>query len=64
MPLAAAALQFPLGHKIVAAVIPGAISTEQVRQNLAAFSHQIPADLWAELKHEKLIREDAAVPSR
>jgi D-threo-aldose 1-dehydrogenase len=62
VPLPAAALQFPLGHPIVAAVIPGAISTRQVEQNLAAFNHSIPADLWAELKHEKLIRGDAPVP--
>jgi len=38
---------------IVASVIPGAISRAQVAQNLAAFNHPIPADLWAELKHEK-----------
>jgi D-threo-aldose 1-dehydrogenase len=63
-PLAAAALQFPLGHPIVASVIPGAISRAQVAQNLAAFSHPIPADLWAELKHEKLLRVDAPVPAR
>ena len=30
--------------------------------NIAAFSHPIPADLWAELKHEKLIRADAPAP--
>ena len=63
VPLAAAALQFPLGHPIVASVIPGAISRRQVEMNLAAFKHPIPADLWAELKHEKLIREDAPVPA-
>jgi len=63
-PLAAAALQFPLGHPIVASVIPGAISRAQVAQNLAAFRHPIPADLWAELKHEKLLRADAPVPLR
>jgi len=63
-PLAAAALQFPLGHPIVASAIPGAISRAQVAQNLAAFSHPIPADLWAELKHEKLLRADAPVPTR
>jgi D-threo-aldose 1-dehydrogenase len=63
-PLAAAALQFPLGHPIVASVIPGAISRAQVAQNLAAFSHPIPGDLWAELKHEKLLRADAPVPTR
>ncbi len=64
VPLAAAALQFPLGHPIVASVIPGAIATKQVEQNLAAFNHPIPADLWAELKHEQLIRGDAPVPKR
>ena len=63
-PLAAAALQFPLGHKIVASVIPGAVSKAQVDMNLAAFNHRIPPDLWAELKHEKLIRADAPTPSR
>jgi D-threo-aldose 1-dehydrogenase len=63
-PLAAAALQFPLGHPIVAAVIPGAISRAQVAQNLAAFNHPIPPDLWAELKQESLIRADAPVPNR
>jgi D-threo-aldose 1-dehydrogenase len=47
-PLAAAALQFPLGHPIVASVIPGAITVKQVEQNLAAFRHPNPADLWAE----------------
>jgi D-threo-aldose 1-dehydrogenase len=62
VPLAAAALQFPLGHPIVASVIPGAISVKQVEQNMAAFRHPIPADLWAELKHENLLRKDAPVP--
>lgn len=63
VPIAAAALQFPLGHPIVASVIPGAVSRQQVAQNVAAFTHPIPADLWAELKHEKLIRADAPVPA-
>jgi D-threo-aldose 1-dehydrogenase len=63
VPLPAAALQFPLGHKIVASIIPGAISRAHVEKNLAAFRHPIPADLWAELKHEKLIRADAPVPA-
>jgi D-threo-aldose 1-dehydrogenase len=64
VPLAAAALQFPLGHPIVASVIPGAISRMQVAQNLAAFNHEIPSELWAELKHEGLVRADAPVPTR
>jgi D-threo-aldose 1-dehydrogenase len=62
VPLAAAALQFPLGHHSVAAVIPGAVAPGQVKRNVAAFRHPIPADLWAELKHEGLLRADAPTP--
>ncbi len=62
VPLAAAALQFPLGHPAVAAVIPGAIGPTQVQRNVASFQHPTPAALWAELKHEGLLREDAPVP--
>lgn len=62
VPLAAAALQFPLGHPAVASVIPGSFHPEQVARNVVAFSHPIPADLWAELKHEGLLRADAPVP--
>jgi len=60
--LPAAALQFPLGHPSVAAVIPGAIAPSHVARNVAAFRCDIPADLWAELKHEGLLREDAPTP--
>lgn len=63
VPLAAAALQFPLGHPSVASVIPGASRPAQVERNLAAFRHPIPADLWAELKAEGLLRPDAPVPA-
>jgi D-threo-aldose 1-dehydrogenase len=62
-PLAAAALQFPLGHRAVASVIPGASSPAQAERNVAAFTHPIPVELWAELKHEGLLREDAPVPA-
>ncbi|MBA3236261.1 MAG: aldo/keto reductase [Chloroflexi bacterium] len=63
VPLAAAALQFPLGHPSVASVIPGASSPAQQARNIEAFSHPIPADLWTELKHEGLLRADAPVPA-
>jgi D-threo-aldose 1-dehydrogenase len=63
VPLAAAALQFPLGHPSVASVIPGARSAAHVERNATAFRHPIPADLWAELKAEGLLREDAPVPA-
>jgi len=63
VPLAAAALQFPLGHRSVASVIPGASGPAQQARNVAAFQHRIPADLWSELKHEGLLRADAPVPA-
>lgn len=63
VPLSAAALQFPLGHPAVASVIPGAFHPDQVERNVAAFRHPIPADLWAELKQEGLLRADAPVPA-
>ena len=63
VPLPAAALQVPLGHPAVAAVIPGAFHPDQVRRNVAAFQHAIPADFWAELKAEGLLRADAPVPA-
>jgi len=62
VPLATAALQFPLHHPLVASVIPGAFSPEQVRQNVANMRHDIPDALWVELKAEKLIRADAPTP--
>jgi D-threo-aldose 1-dehydrogenase len=62
VPLLAAALQFPLHHPLVAAIIPGAVSPEQVLSNVAALRQPIPADLWAVLKAEGLLRADAPVP--
>jgi D-threo-aldose 1-dehydrogenase len=63
VPLAAAALQFPLAHPAVASVIPGPNSAEQVQLNAAAARHLIPADLWRELVAEGLVRADAPTPS-
>ena len=63
VPLAAAALQFPLGHASVASVIPGASRPDQVQRNVIAIEHPIPGALWAELKAERLLRQDAPVPA-
>lgn len=60
--LAAAAIQFPLGHPVVGAIVPGAVRPEEVLANIALMTTAIPADLWAELKHEGLLRRDAPVP--
>jgi D-threo-aldose 1-dehydrogenase len=61
--LGAAALQFPLGHPTVAAVIPGPESVPHVHSNLDLMREPIPSDLWAELKSEGLLRADAPTPS-
>jgi D-threo-aldose 1-dehydrogenase len=60
--LPTAALQFPLGHPVVATVIPGTRSPEEVAQNAEIFAPGIPADFWAELKHDGLLRPDAPTP--
>jgi D-threo-aldose 1-dehydrogenase len=60
--LAAAALQFPLHHPAIAAVIPGARSAAEVSANVAALEAPIPTALWAELKHAGLLRSDAPTP--
>ena len=62
VPLAAAALQFPLGANSVVSVIPGPVAVEEVRQNLAWMRCDIPDVLWAELKAEGLVRADAPTP--
>jgi D-threo-aldose 1-dehydrogenase len=62
VPLPAAALQFPLHHPLVASVIPGGFRPEHVTANIAHMRHEIPSALWAELKHEGLIRADAPTP--
>jgi D-threo-aldose 1-dehydrogenase len=59
VPLGAAALQFLFGHPAVSSVIPGPNAPDQVRTNLAWMRHQIPPDLWPELKAEGLVQEDA-----
>ena len=63
VPIAAAALQFPLGHPSVASVIPGAASAAQLWRNVETFSQPIPAEMWDELRAEGLLRDDAPVPA-
>ncbi len=61
LPLQAAALQFPLRNPVVAAIIPGARSVDEIASNLGFLNHPIPGDFWAELKAERLI--DPASPT-
>jgi D-threo-aldose 1-dehydrogenase len=61
--LGAAAMQFPLFHPALCAVIPGALATSEVKQNVERLSVKIPTDLWSELKREKLLDPAAPTPN-
>jgi D-threo-aldose 1-dehydrogenase len=62
VPLAAAALQFPLAHPAVASVIPGLASPKEVDDTVTRYATPIPPALWDELKAEGLLRADAPTP--
>ena len=62
VPLAAAALQFPLHHPLVACVIPGGFAPEHPARNVETIRRDIPDELWIRLKREGLLREDAPTP--
>lgn len=63
VPLKAAAMQFSCGHPAVASVVVGSRSAAEATENAALFSMPIPADLWAELKADGLLRDDAPTPT-
>jgi D-threo-aldose 1-dehydrogenase len=62
VPLPAAAIQFPLSHQAVSSVIPGAVSSREVKQNIEMMSIDIPDALWQELKEEGLLHPDTPTP--
>ena len=62
VPMRAAALQFLLAHPAVASVIPGAATPAEVADNVRMLAVRIPADLWRELQHERLLQEGAPTP--
>lgn len=63
VPVAAAALQFPLAHPAVVSVVAGAQSPEQLRANVADFERPIPAEFWSALAREGLLDPAAPVPA-
>ena len=62
VPLAAAALQFPLAHPAVASVVPGLRDIAELRETFDWFHHAIPSAFWAALRGEGLLRADAPLP--
>lgn len=62
VPLAAAALQFPLAHPLVAAVIPGPRNVDEFETNTKLPRHPIPAALWTDLRAAHLLHPEAPTP--
>lgn len=63
VPLKAAALQFPMGHPAIAAVLTGARSRAEITENATLFDQPIPPELWDDLKAEQLIAADTPTPA-
>jgi D-threo-aldose 1-dehydrogenase len=61
--LVEAALRFPLMHPAVVSVIPGAAKPEEIALNMRTLQATIPPALWADLKREGLMRDDAPAES-
>jgi D-threo-aldose 1-dehydrogenase len=63
VPLIAAALQFPLAHPAIAAVLPGPRNVAEMEVNAELVRYPIPSALWADLRAANLIHPDAPTPS-
>ena len=59
VPLAAAALQFPLHHPAIVSVVVGQERAREVQENTRLLSTPIPTAMWAELKEQRLIPAEA-----
>ncbi|MYV57079.1 aldo/keto reductase [Streptomyces sp. SID3212] len=55
------AMAFPLRHPVVAGIVVGMRSADEVRSNLAAFGAEIPEQVWSDLRAEGLLDERAPV---
>jgi D-threo-aldose 1-dehydrogenase len=62
VPLRAAALRFPFGHRAVAGVLVGARSAGEVRDAAAMLRQPVPAGVWEELRAEGLLPDDVPAP--
>ena len=62
VPLAAAALRFPLAHPAIAGAVVGARTAREVNASQSLLAHPIPPALWTDLKSERLIAAGAPTP--
>ncbi|KUM84811.1 MULTISPECIES: aldo/keto reductase [Streptomyces] len=63
VPLRAAALRFPFGHRAVASVLTGARTPHEVRDSVAQLTRPIPDALWDDLRTEGLLAPHVPVPT-
>jgi len=61
--LRTAALQFTAAASEAVAMVVGAGSAQQIQADYNSMQAKIPADFWSELRHEKLIEANAAIPA-
>lgn len=63
VPLRAAALHFPFGHRAVASVLTGARSAEEVRDTVDQLRRTVPDTVWDELRAEGVLAPDTPTPT-
>lgn len=63
VPLAAAALQFPLAHPAVVSVIPGLSSASRVESTVEQMNINIPSEFWQTLQDSGILYSEAPVPT-
>jgi D-threo-aldose 1-dehydrogenase len=61
--LRTAALQFSAAPDVVAALVVGCRSEQQIIEDNTSMHTKIPAEFWAELKAQNLIEQNAPVPA-
>jgi len=62
VPIAAAALQFPLAHPAVACVLPGIASAARMKETVSLTGYPIPQSFWHDLRVAGLLSADAPTP--
>jgi len=62
VPIAAAALRFPLGHPAVASVLPGLGSVARVTETAGLLRHEISGGFWVDLRTAGLVSASAPIP--
>jgi aryl-alcohol dehydrogenase-like predicted oxidoreductase len=63
VPLRAAAVQFAMAHPAMTALVTGVRTPAHLEEYPSFAERTIPADLWADLRAEGLIRPDAPTPA-